>query len=75
MVAALLAAAMVIGHIYLGTLGMEGALDAMRTGYVDEVWAKEHHDLWYDDIEQGKIARVRSQPPAAAATPGQTINV
>ena len=74
-VAALLAAAMVIGHIYLGTLGMEGALDAMRTGYVDEVWAKEHHDLWYDDIEQGKIARVRSQPPAAAATPGQTINV
>lgn len=59
-VAAVLAASAVIGHIYLGTLGMEGAYEAMRTGYVDDVWAKEHHDLWYADIEQGKIPRVRS---------------
>jgi formate dehydrogenase subunit gamma len=52
--AAMLAAGMVIGHIYLGTIGMEGAYESMRTGYVDDVWAKEHHDLWYADIEQGK---------------------
>lgn len=58
--AAMLAAGMVIGHIYLGTIGMEGAYESMRTGYVDDVWAKEHHDLWYADIEQGKIPRVRS---------------
>jgi formate dehydrogenase subunit gamma len=53
--AAMLAAGMVIGHIYLGTIGMEGAYESMRTGYVDDVWAKEHHDLWYADIEQGKF--------------------
>jgi len=38
-------------HIYLGTLGMEGALDAMKTGYVDEAWAKEHHEYWYDKMK------------------------
>lgn len=59
--AAVLAAAMVIGHIYLGTIGMEGAYAAMRTGYVDETWAREHHDLWLADIENGKIPRSRSE--------------
>ena len=36
-----------LGHIYMGTLGMAGAYDAMRTGYVDEEWAREHHEYWY----------------------------
>jgi formate dehydrogenase subunit gamma len=44
-----------LGHIYLGTIGMEGAYDAMRHGYVDEAWAKEHHEYWYNDIKSGKI--------------------
>ena len=35
--------------------GMGGALDAMRTGYVDEAWAKEHHEYWYNDIKAGRI--------------------
>jgi formate dehydrogenase subunit gamma len=35
------------GHIYLGTIGMQGAYAAMRKGYVDETWAKEHHLYWY----------------------------
>ena len=35
------------GHIYMGTIGVEGALEAMKSGDVDEVWAKEHHELWY----------------------------
>jgi formate dehydrogenase subunit gamma len=48
-----------LGHIYLGTIGMEGAYDAMRTGYVDDTWAKEHHDLWYEDVTSGKIPRIR----------------
>lgn len=39
------------GHIYMGTVGMEGALDPMKTGYCDENWAKEHHDLWYEDLK------------------------
>lgn len=59
-VAAVLAISMILGHIYLGTLGMDGAYKAMRTGYVDDAWAKEHHDLWYDDIQSGKVARNRS---------------
>src|SRR4029450_4318514 len=38
--------ALILGHIYIGTLGMEGAFEAMGTGEVDFNWAKEHHDLW-----------------------------
>ncbi|HXZ92005.1 MAG TPA: formate dehydrogenase subunit gamma [Burkholderiales bacterium] len=43
------------GHIYLGTIGVEGAYQGMRTGYVDETWAKEHHELWYRDVKSGKV--------------------
>lgn len=52
--AAILAMAMATGHIYLGTIGMQGALNAMKTGYVDETWAKEHHQYWYDEVKAGK---------------------
>ncbi|MDB0525489.1 formate dehydrogenase subunit gamma [Ralstonia solanacearum] len=54
---------MSLGHIYIGTIGMEGAYRAMRDGYVDEAWAREHHVLWYDDIQAGKIPAQRSRPP------------
>ncbi len=64
--------AMFIGHIYMGTIGMRGAYSAMRTGYVDETWAKEHHELWYQDIQAGKIPAQRSQPVAPAAKPATT---
>ncbi|MDP3224747.1 MAG: formate dehydrogenase subunit gamma, partial [Rubrivivax sp.] len=64
-VAAVLMMAMFIGHIYIGTIGMKGAYKSMRTGYVDESWAKEHHEWWYDDIKAGKIPADRSAPPAA----------
>ncbi|RZI41644.1 formate dehydrogenase subunit gamma [Herbaspirillum sp. HC18] len=67
LLATTLMAAGAIGHIYLGTLGMEGAYDAMRHGYVDDTWAKEHHDLWYEQVEKGEIPRVRSQPPSGDA--------
>ena len=45
-VVAVLFVALIIAHIYIGTLGMEGAFEAMGTGEVDLNWAKEHHDLW-----------------------------
>ena len=64
-VATVLMMAMFLGHIYIGTLGMQGAYQGMRTGYVDEAWAKEHHEYWYDDIKTGKIASERSAPPSA----------
>jgi formate dehydrogenase subunit gamma len=63
-VATVLMMAMFLGHIYLGTIGMKGAYQAMRTGYVDETWAKEHHELWANDIAAGKIPAQRSATPA-----------
>jgi formate dehydrogenase subunit gamma len=45
-VVAILFVALILAHIYIGTLGMEGAFEAMGTGEVDLNWAKEHHDLW-----------------------------
>lgn len=65
LVGAVLVSTMSLGHIYLGTIGMEGAYAAMRHGYVDDTWASEHHDLWYDDIVSGKVPRVRTQEGAA----------
>ncbi|CAN7185441.1 formate dehydrogenase subunit gamma [Acidovorax sp. LjRoot118] len=67
---------MFMGHIYLGTIGMQGAYKAMKTGYVDETWAREHHQLWYDDVKAGKIPSQRSSSAepageAAAAKPLQ----
>ncbi|MFN9728816.1 formate dehydrogenase subunit gamma [Acidovorax sp.] len=56
--------ALICGHIYMGTVGMKGAFKAMRTGYVSEGWAKEHHELWYDDVQAGKIPRERSANPS-----------
>src|SRR3954471_2142830 len=49
--AALLYVSISFGHMYLGTIGLEGSYQAMRTGWVDESWAKEHHQYWYDDMK------------------------
>jgi formate dehydrogenase subunit gamma len=64
-VAAVLMVVLLLGHIYLGTVGMRGAYRAMRDGYVDDEWAREHHALWHQDIEAGKIPaqRTRQEPP------------
>ena len=67
-VATVLMMAMFMGHIYIGTIGMEGAYDAMRTGYVDETWAKEHHELWHADIQAGKIPAHRSPESNSGTT-------
>ena len=67
-VSAVLMMAMFLGHIYIGTLGMQGAYKGMATGYVDEAWAKEHHEYWYDDIKSGKVAAQRS--PVSPALQG-----
>ncbi|WP_391090055.1 formate dehydrogenase subunit gamma [Vibrio sp. NH-UV-68] len=50
MIAALILICGFIFHIYIGLFGMEGALEGMVTGEVDETWAKEHHDLWYQQV-------------------------
>jgi formate dehydrogenase subunit gamma len=61
-VAAMFIIAMFIGHAYMGTIGVSGSFQAMKTGYVDEGWAEEHHRLWLDDITAGKIPAQRSTP-------------
>jgi formate dehydrogenase subunit gamma len=48
-VIAVLFVAVILAHIYIGTLGMEGAFEAMGRGEVDLNWAREHHDLWLQD--------------------------
>jgi formate dehydrogenase subunit gamma len=65
-VATVLMMSMFTLHIYLGTIGMRGAYKAMRTGWVDEAWAREHHEYWYEDIVAGKIPAQRSGQAAAA---------
>jgi formate dehydrogenase subunit gamma len=66
---AILFVALILGHIYIGTLGMEGAFEAMWTGEVDFNWAKEHHDLWLED----ELAKGRSAGPPRypSATPAE----
>lgn len=59
-IAAALMMAFFAGHIYIGTIGMKGAWKGMSTGYVDEGWAKEHHELWYEDIKAGRIPAQRT---------------
>ena len=50
--------AIIIAHIYLGSIGMEGAFDAMESGEVDRQWAREHHSLWFEE-ETGEPAHSR----------------
>jgi formate dehydrogenase subunit gamma len=68
-VATVLMMAMFLGHIYIGTIGMKDSYKAMRTGYVDEAWAKEHHEWWYDDVKAGKIPAQRSSPAVQPSPP------
>ena len=42
--------AIIFAHIYLGSVGMEGAFDAMGKGEVEEQWAREHHSLWVQEV-------------------------
>jgi formate dehydrogenase subunit gamma len=47
-----------LGHIYIGTVGMEGAFESMSHGYVDANWAREHHDLWLAEMEAAGMVGV-----------------
>jgi len=59
-------AAVALGHIYIGTAGTEGAFEGMSTGYVSEEWARQHHDLWYEEMaSRGRILPAADAPAAA----------
>jgi formate dehydrogenase subunit gamma len=59
-VVAMLFVAAMLGHIYIGTIGMEGAFEAMGEGTVDVNWAKEHHSLWLE-AERARTGPNQSQ--------------
>jgi formate dehydrogenase subunit gamma len=68
-VVAMLFIAAMIGHIYIGTIGMEGAFEAMGTGSVDVNWAKEHHALWLE--HENRRAGADQSQGRPVATPGE----
>ena len=64
--------AVALGHIYIGTLGMEGAFDAMGNGEVDEEWAREHHSIWARKvIAEREERRSRARAAQTNATPAE----
>jgi formate dehydrogenase subunit gamma len=64
-VVAVLFVAVMLAHIYIGTIGMEGAFEAMGSGEVDVNWAREHHKLWLDE------QMMRSRPNDSATVPAE----
>lgn len=67
--AAMIMMTALIGHIYMGLFGVKDALVGMKTGWTDEGWAKEHHELWYDDVKAGRIPVQRSAGTVPAVRP------
>ncbi len=66
-VVAMLFVAAMLAHIYIGTVGMEGAFEAMGSGTVDVNWAKEHHRLWLEEQNARAEANARPRPAVTAA--------
>ncbi len=61
--------AIILAHIYIGTIGMEGGFEAMGSGEVDLNWAEEHHDLWVE--EMARKGRLPDEASHGAATPAE----
>jgi formate dehydrogenase subunit gamma len=68
---AVLMVAVILAHIYIGTLGMEGAWPAMGSGEVDLTWAKEHHSVWVERQQARTAGGRQAAPPGIHATPAE----
>lgn len=67
-IVALFLTAVIIAHIYIGTIGMEGGFEAMGSGKVDLNWAKEHHNLWVEELEKkGEVSSAGATAPRPTA--------
>jgi len=55
-----------LGHIYMGSIGVEGAYRNMADGVTDEVWAREHHELWYNEVKRSARPAPGGAVPAGA---------
>ncbi|MCP9481775.1 formate dehydrogenase subunit gamma [Shimia sp. CNT1-13L.2] len=56
--------AIILAHIYIGSVGMEGAYDAMGSGEVDEAWAHQHHSIWLDEMKEADASAPKEATPA-----------
>jgi len=65
-IASIFVIALGAGHIYMGTIGVEGAYRNMVGGVTDETWAKEHHELWYNEVKRGAKPAPGGAVPAGA---------
>lgn len=65
-IVALFLVTVIIAHIYIGTIGMEGAFDAMGSGQVDANWAREHHSVWAAELERGGERTLPVRPAHSA---------
>lgn len=54
--------AIILAHIYLGSVGMEGAFEAMGSGEVEEQWAREHHSLWLEEVQEKEASQGTASP-------------
>ena len=61
--------AVIIAHIYIGTIGMEGAIAAMWSGRVEENWARQHHSLWFKELDTQTGTPETTNDPNARGTP------
>jgi formate dehydrogenase subunit gamma len=66
-VVAVLFVAVMLAHIYIGTIGMEGAFEAMWNGTVDFNWAKQHHSAWFED----KSVKAQASAPEGDMAPAE----
>ena len=67
-IVALLVITVSFGHIYLGTAGVEGTLDSMTKGHVDEAWARSHHDRWYAEVKAAEAEAQETQADGGGGT-------
>ena len=56
--------AIILAHIYIGSVGMQGAYSAMGSGEVDEAWAHQHHSIWLDEVKAKQGGASRPAEPA-----------
>jgi formate dehydrogenase subunit gamma len=68
-IVAVLFIAVMLAHIYIGTIGMEGAFEAMWDGTVDANWAKEHHSRWAE--KEAAKGQISPPPPRGTMQPAE----
>ncbi|WP_162854990.1 formate dehydrogenase subunit gamma [Stappia sp. BW2] len=70
-IVAFLMMALILAHIYIGSIGMEGAFDAMGSGEVELQWAKEHHGLWVEEMKEAEELAAAKHSGGDKAVPAE----